>query len=141
VSPLGAVDYTPHIYVAVSAIVHIAFLVFLSLMPEDQLRSRLDPSARRAKLLKVLKVVEPEPEEEEEEEDRKSEQDKKKKLEVDKEVVKKNDALLNKLNKKKKKKVDIEALSQLSEDDRKTKLRDIAATAGAAKFLNEDTGL
>ncbi|MBD90620.1 MAG: hypothetical protein CL940_09795 [Deltaproteobacteria bacterium] len=141
VSPLGAVDYTPHIYVAVSAIVHIAFLVFLSLMPEDQLRSRLDPSARRAKLLKVLKVVEPEPEEEEEEEEKKREAEKKKKLEVDKEVVKKNDDLVNKLQKKKKKPVDRDALSQMSDNDRKKKLRDIAATAGAAKLLNEDSGL
>ena len=141
VSPLGAVDYTPHIYVAVSAIVHIAFLVFLSLMPEDQLRSRLDPSARRAKLLKVLKVVEPEIEEEEEEEDPERDNEKKK-LEVDKEVVKKSDTLVNKLDKKKKKKpVDTEALNQMSDADRKKKLRDIAATAGAAKLLNEDSGL
>jgi pSer/pThr/pTyr-binding forkhead associated (FHA) protein/outer membrane biosynthesis protein TonB len=139
ISPLGAVDYTPHIYVAVSAIVHIAFLLFLSLMPEDQLRSRLDPAARRAKLLKVLKVVEPEPEEDKEEEERNREAEKKK-LEVKKEIVKKDDGLLNKLNKKKKK-VELEALDAMSEDDRKKKLREMAALAGAAKLLNEDTGL
>lgn len=146
VGPLGAVDFTPHIYILISAIAQLAFLLFLSLMPEDQLRSRLDPSARRSKLLNVLKVAELEKEEEEEEEkseeEKKQEEKRKKKLEVDKEIVtkKKDDSLLDKLAKKKKKEVEA-ALSEMTAEDRKKKLREIAATAGAAKLLTEDTGL
>ena len=66
-NPLTNVDYNGLIYIAISAIVHIAFLVILSLMPEDYLRSQRDPRLARERAMRVLRV-EPEKEEEKEEE-------------------------------------------------------------------------
>src|SRR5690606_20370883 len=67
VGPLGSVDINPYIYIALSAIVHITFLTILSLMPEESLRSRKDPAAKRAKLIEMMKVAQEEEKKEEEE--------------------------------------------------------------------------
>ncbi len=149
VSPLGSIDYTPHIYVALSAIVHIAFLVFLSLMPEEQLRSQMDPSARAKRLINVIKIAELEKEEEPEPEETKPEETKKgdKKDEElaasDREVPqpseRPSDELLNKLTPKERRKSD--ELADASPEEKKEAAREMAMTAGAAKVLNEDSGL
>ncbi|MCB9729482.1 MAG: AgmX/PglI C-terminal domain-containing protein [Deltaproteobacteria bacterium] len=149
VSPLGSIDYTPHIYVALSAIVHIAFLVFLSLMPEEQLRSQMDPAARAKRLINVIKIAELEEEEEPEpeeipEEDKKKTGDEKDELaasdrEVPQPTERPSDELLNKLIKKDQKKSD--EMAEASPEERKEAAREMAMTAGAAKVLNEDSGL
>ena len=149
VSPLGSIDYTPHIYVALSAIVHLAFLVFLRLMPPEQLMSRADRDERRLKMIELMKVAQLEQEEEEEEDEleKKLEKDaeKKDKLEVSAtEVVepqaKPKDTLLNKLAKKRDKRLEDE-MAQLTPEERQKRAREMAQTAGAAKVLNEQSAL
>lgn len=150
VSPLGSIDYTPHIYVALSAIVHIAFLVFLSLMPEEQLRSQMDPAARAKRLINVIKIAEleeeeePEPEEEVPEEEKKKGDKEDELAASDREVAqptdRRSDELLNKLVKKDEKKKSDE-MTEASPEEKKEAAREMAMTAGAAKVLNEDSGL
>ncbi len=150
VSPLTAIDYTPHIYVALSAIVHLAFLVFLRLMPPEQLMSRADRDERRLKMIELMKVAQQEKEEEKAEEEQEKEEAKKaeekdKKLEVAKTEVKApdkkpDDSLLNKLAKKKLKKVE-EELSKLTPEERQKRAKELAQAAGAAKVLSEETSL
>ena len=142
-SALGAVDYTPHIYVALSAIIHIACLVILSLMPEEQLRSRMDPAARRARLINVLKVTEPEPEDKEEDKDKpEDEADKADSKDKDKDDLKatdkvmvepkevKKDNLLNKLARQRKERPD----DTQTADDRRRKAKELAQETAAKVF-------
>lgn len=148
VSPLTAVDYNPHIFVSLSAIVHIAFLVFLSLVPEEQLRGSMDARARSRRLIEVIKVTELEKLEEEKKKEEEEEATKKgkekEKLEAKDVVVEtktpeKDPGLLNKLAKKQEERQ--ETLDPQSAEEKKQKAREMAMTAGAAKALAEDTGL
>lgn len=150
VSPLGAVDYTPHIFVALSAIVHITFLVILSLMPDEQLKSRMDTTARRTKMIEVLKVTAAEEEQEPEELAEPEPEDTKVDPEAEptdldgvstvaeqKPTEKRPPSLINKLIEKRKQQED--ALAKLPPAERKAKTREIAVTAGAAGTLSQST--
>ncbi|MGM0574160.1 MAG: AgmX/PglI C-terminal domain-containing protein [Myxococcota bacterium] len=147
VSPLASVDYTPHIYIALSAILHIAFLVFLSLMPEEQLRTSMDPRARAKKLIDVIKVSEEEEQEEEELEEEEVEPEPGEgedemavaDTEIEQEMKQPQDSLVDKLRPQdRQQKPD---LSDLSPEERQEKAREMAATAGAAKTLGEESEL
>jgi hypothetical protein len=135
-SPLGSIDYNPFIFISLSAILHIAFLVFLSLKPPEQLISKSDRDARRAKLIEILKIQQPEEEEEEIEEEVEDDSLKAKDREEDEKPA--PEALVDKLNEPKPKKVDTDALSP---DQRKDKARELVQDTALAKALDQDTGL
>jgi pSer/pThr/pTyr-binding forkhead associated (FHA) protein/outer membrane biosynthesis protein TonB len=134
-SPLGSIDYNPFIFVSLSAILHIAFLVFLSLTPPEQLISKLDRDARRAKLIEILKIQQPE-EEEEIEEELEDESLKAEDREEDEKPA--PETLVDKLNEPKPKKIDTDALSP---DQKKDKARELVQDTALAQELSQDTGL
>lgn len=59
---VGDVDVDAWIYIAVSAILHIAFLIVISTLPDDLSYSQRDPRAMKERAIQVLRVT---PEEEE----------------------------------------------------------------------------
>ncbi|PKN55735.1 MAG: hypothetical protein CVU56_19980 [Deltaproteobacteria bacterium HGW-Deltaproteobacteria-14] len=137
VGSIGRVDVDAWIYISISAIVHIAFLVVLSLLPTDLNFSERDPRALAQRAIEVLRVeVKPEEEEkkkkEEEEEKKKNktpgedEKDKgEDKMKVDNSPIeverpdKDPQKLTNKLIMEKKR--EREAFNAMSEEDRKKK--------------------
>ena len=148
-SPLQSMDLTPLIFLVLSLILHSSFLIVIGMLPEEQLKSRLDPAARRAKLFKVIKMTEEEEKKKEEEEKKDEEEDKKKKADKEKEDLVVSDSVTeqpeqdNKIDQLKNKLVrrntPSKQLSNLDSKDRRKKAREIAATAGAAKVLTESS--
>jgi len=143
---LSGLDLTPLIFIVLSLILHSGFLIIVRMMPEDQLKSRLDPDARREKLVKMMRITPEEEEEEKKEEEKKEEEDKEKKefedsdqlvLEelAETEVQQPDDQperLLDKLAKPTKR---AEEMANLSPEEKKKKAKEIAATTGAVSVL------
>lgn len=98
-----------NVYTAISFILHILFLIMITLIPEEQLRAVRDPYERRSQVFKMIKVAELEKLAREEMERRKAEEARKKEAERKIEVaertvgerqkidVRKPDELLSKL--------------------------------------------
>jgi hypothetical protein len=148
-SPLKTVDLTPIIFMVLSLILHSSFLIIIQMLPEEQLKSSMDPGRRRAQMMKVMKMTQEEEEEKKEEEkDEKKKEDEKKFEEKSDQLVLEEqvaadqpedeapEQLLNKLNKKRA--LD-KSLASLSDTDRKKKLQEVAATTGAAAVLNDSS--
>ncbi len=148
-SPLQSMDLTPLIFLVLSLILHSSFLIVIGMLPEEQLKSRLDPAARRAKLFKVIKMTEEEEKKKEEEEKKEEDEDKKKKADKESDDLVVSDSVTeqpeqeNKIDQLKNKLVrrstPSKQLANLDSKERRKKAREIAATAGAAKVLTESS--
>ncbi len=165
---LAGVDYNASIYIALSAIIHIAFLVTLSLIPEDLLKSNRDPRSARERMTRVLRV-EPEKDEEKEEEKKEEEKEKEEKEKVEGEEETEGDGLeikeveqdvepmdeeeiepteeppkklelVDKLNKRKIEKEKV-AWQNMSEEDRKAKAKEVSLTTGINKVLADNSNM
>ena len=147
-SPLSTVDLTPFIFVLLSLILHSGFLIVVRMMPEDQLKSRLDPDAQRKRMVKMLQIT-PEEEKEEEKKEEKEEEEKEKLKDLESDQLTLEDAvtdveqpenqperLLDKLAKPNKR---AEEMANLSPEERKKKAKEIAATTGAVSVLKNSS--
>jgi len=98
-----------HVYSAISLILHLLFLILITLIPEEQLRATRDPYERRSQAFKMIQVAELERKAQEELERRRQEEERRKKAQEKFETtervasetprmdVKKSDDLLSKL--------------------------------------------
>lgn len=64
---LRQINVQEQIYLALSLIMHLAFLILLSLIPEEQLRASKDPRKERSSLIQAIQVADQEKKKEEEE--------------------------------------------------------------------------
>ena len=113
-----------HVYSAVSVILHLLFLILITLIPEEQLRATRDPYERRSQAFKMIQVAELEKLAELEQERRAREEERRKNEEKkfdtedrtssdDKKVkIKKLDELVSKLTPEEQKKKDQEIADQ-----------------------------
>ncbi|MCA9516727.1 MAG: AgmX/PglI C-terminal domain-containing protein [Myxococcales bacterium] len=157
---LAQPDYDAWIYIAVSAIVHIAFLIVLYYLPEDMMMSQRDPRQAKERALQVLRV---DPKEEEEELKKKEEEQKeleKKKVgesetpgtledlrdvqvenpsEVPVETPSPNRTeLVNKLDRKKQER---ESFEQMSPEERKERAKQLAQQTALNQQLADENPL
>ena len=138
---LRQINVQEQIYLALSLILHLAFLILLSLIPEEQLRASKDPRKEKSSLIQAIQVADQEKKKEEEEEAAK-EEDKRPKFEVeDKEVqvdVAEEETTAPPIEvEKRERKPDQGLTSKLTPKEIKERNKSIVQNAGLNKVLNQ----
>ncbi|GMV40879.1 MAG: hypothetical protein AMXMBFR64_25950 [Myxococcales bacterium] len=137
---LRQINVQEQIYLALSVIMHLAFLILLSLIPEEQLRASKDPRKERSSLIQAIQVADQEKKKEEEEAAK--EEDKRPKFEVEDkkvevvEVEEKDPAPVIEVEKKERK-PDQGLTSKLTPKEIKERNKQIVQNAGLNKVLNQ----
>jgi hypothetical protein len=124
------------IYMALSLIAHAAFLIMLSLIPEEQLYASRDSSRSMTSMIQAIQIAEKEAEVEEEIDEEKEEKEKEFKVETKEMEVKEepdNSPVIEVVEKEKKKDT---LLSKLDPKERKEKIRQDVQNKGLNKILN-----
>lgn len=138
---LRQINVQEQIYLALSVILHLAFLILLSLIPEEQLRATKDPRKEKSSLIQAIQVAEQEKKKEEEEEAKEEEkkipdfevEDKEMKVEVAEEETPAPPIEVE----KKEKKPDQSLTSKLTPKEVKERNKQIVQNAGLNKVLNQ----
>ena len=138
---LAQINVQEQVYLALSLVLHLAFLILLSLIPEDQLRASKDPRKERSSLIAAIQVADEEKKKEEEEEQAKEEDKNKPKFEVEekeiKEFVEKEKDPTPTIVVEKKEKKPEGLTSKLTPKEIKERNKQIVQNAGLNKVLNQ----
>lgn len=137
---LGRINVHEQIYMALSLVAHLAFLIMLSLIPEEQLYARRDPHKARASLIAAIQVAEQEKQEKEKEELREEEKEKESDpdfLVEEKKVIKVEEKQVVRPEIEIKEKKDDALLNKLTPEERKERNKEVVKSAGLNKVLNE----
>ncbi len=150
---IAEADKEPGLYLLLSAIVHISFLIVAMTIPKDMLLQSRDPRIEREKFLQMARV-EPKPEEKKEEAKKPEEEDPDKKKVIDPNATEKDmavrktdlvvpdakpiqrDALVDKMAR-----VRREDLEKLPPQERAEKAREMAQQTALANTLRNSSGL
>jgi hypothetical protein len=138
---LAQMNVQEQVYLALSLVLHLSFLILLSLIPEDQLRASKDPRKEKSSLIQAIQVAEAEKKKEQEEE-AKEEEDKRPKFEVedkDIEVAKEEEEVEPSpvVVENKEKKREPTLTSKLTPKEIKERNKKIVQNAGLNKVLNQ----
>lgn len=142
---LSRISFAEQVYLALSLIAHVAFMIMLSLIPEEQLIASRDPYARKNVLIQAIQVAEEE-KKDEVEETLTEEEEREREFEVEQEELvediqveeEKPKERFDVAEKEKKKERDL--LSKLTPEERKKYNREKVQNLGLNKILN-DTSL